>query len=591
MLGGLLAISTLLIWLLIIYNRFLTPHEGWFSYYGLLMKSGKVPYRDFYFFTQPVHLLIARVISEFGDKLIYFRIYGVIDRVILTVLYYYLLSRQLSAAAAVCGTVASSFFFLAYPTDALMSYLYTCLLFLLLSLACLHRAWLSERHRELWMVLVGISAALCFFTKQSNGLLAIAGIGFTILVMAPTVRRTAVDLVYYTGGLILGAIPFLVWLFSTGAWTAYVNQVFLGAAASKGGLKAVLFGFISRQVDRKSVVTFVVLLVAIAALAAARQVSFTGAKGSALAIPPPLAMGAVCGAALLGIVAVRSAPGFAMYQMARSTVVVDNVVLYALLPVLAIVLWRRFVTPGIGSVKGYEVPIALLIASAYWSYASGMSWNVAEQSAIPSLGLLLAFLYDRVQIGHTRTMSVLVLLVTLGITQLGIWHKWNLTFNWEGWFEKISPDKARSHWSQISDFEIARDEVVIYDTILDDIAKYTKPGEPIVTFSTIPLFNFVGQHWQPAFAPVPYWDVCPDNVAKADAARVKASRPKMIVELELAPWIWKEHDEGWRAGHRSGQREFQDVLDELTRSGDYRLLHSFKTPEYNLNLVVWLRER
>jgi len=72
MLGGLLAVSTLLIWLLIIYNRFLTPHEGWFSYYGLLMKSGKVPYRDFYFFTQPVHLLIARVVSEFGDKLIYF---------------------------------------------------------------------------------------------------------------------------------------------------------------------------------------------------------------------------------------------------------------------------------------------------------------------------------------------------------------------------------------------------------------------------------------------------------------------------------------------------------------------------------------
>jgi len=590
-LGGLLAIGTVLVWLLVIYNRFLTPHEGWFSYYGLLMKSGKVPYRDFYFFTQPVHLLVARIVSEFGDKLIYFRIYGVIDRVILTFLYYYLLSRQFSATAAVCGTVASSFFFLAYPTDALMSYLYTCLLFLLLALACLHKAWESRQYRDRWMVLVGVSAALCFFTKQSNGLLAALGIGFTIVMMSPTVRRTITDLTFYTAGLIAGSVPFVVWLFWTGAWTSYINQVFLGAAASKGGLKAVLFGFVGRQIDRKSIVAFVLLLVGIGILAARRKIFFVRPPQQSLALPSKVVVGAVIGAALLGILTVHTASGFLTFQLMRVTTLEVNIVLYALLPVLAVVLWRRFVNPGLSFVQGNEVTIALLLASVYWTYASGMSWNVAEQAAIPSLGLLLAFLYDRVQIGRTRTMSIVVLFLTLLMTQVGIWHKWNLAFNWEGWFERISPDKAHSHWPQISDFEISRDEVLVYDTILDDIAKYTKPEEPIVTFSTIPLFNFVGRHWQPGFAPILYWDVCPDNIAKAAAAQVKALRPKMIVELELASWVWKEHDQGWRSGLRSGQREFQDVLDGLTHSGDYRMLHSIYTPESDMDLVVWLRVR
>ena len=589
--GGLAAVGIVLVWLLIIYNRFLTPHEGWFSYYGLLMKSGKVPYRDFYFFTQPFHLLVAWVVSSFGDKLIYFRIYGVLDRVVLTSLLYYLLSRQFSATAALCGTVASSFFFLAYPTDALMSYLYTCLLFLLASLACLHKAWSTPAHRSAWMFAAGVMAALCFFTKQSNGLLAIAGLGFIIAVMAPTLRRALADWVPYAGGLVAGSVPFLLWLFLSGAWQAYVNEVFLGAASSKGGLKAVLFGFVSRQIDKKSILAFVLLVFGTVALMLLRKLYILPASRRAVSLSPFAATGLVVGTSLLGIVLVRTVPNFPRHLMDFSTRISVNVLLYALLPVLAIVLWRRFVSLGFRSTAGYEVPIALLITSVYWTYGCGMSWNVAEQSVIPSLALLLAFCYDRLQLGRTSYASVLILLVAVGFTQLGIWHKWNRAFNWEGWGEAMSSDRARSHWPQLADFEIARDEVVIYDTILDDIAKYTKPGEPIVTFATIPMFNFIGQHWQPGFAPVHYWDVCPDEVARKDAELVAKMRPKMIVELELADWVWKEHDEGWRAGRKSGQRDFQNAIDALTSSGDYRKLHTLKTPELDMDLVVWLKER
>jgi hypothetical protein len=130
----------------------------------------------------------------------------------------------------------------------------------------------------------------------------------------------------------------------------------------------------------------------------------------------------------------------------------------------------------------------------------------------------------------------------------------------------------------------------MYDEIFDDIAKYTKPGDQVTTFPTIPLFNFVNRRSQPTFAPVHYWDVCPDDVARRDAQQIKAARPRMIVNLKLADWIWKDHDAGWRGGRRSGQREFQDAIDTLTASGDYRLARSYATPFYKMALNVWVRE-
>jgi hypothetical protein len=291
------------------------------------------------------------------------------------------------------------------------------------------------------------------------------------------------------------------------------------------------------------------------------------------------------------IVLVHHVHGRPMWVFAKGTEVLVNVVLYSLAPLLAFVFYSRFISRGAQWVRGNQVPIALLITSVFWTYSCGMSWNIAEQSLIPSLGLLLAFCYDRIQFRQTRVFSLVALITSLAIISLGAWHKWNLAFNWEGWFEEVSEHGAHSTHPEIAAYTLNPSEIVIYDSILDDIAKYTKPGEAIVTFPTIPLFNYVGGHPQPTFAPVHYWDVCPDDVARRDAQRVLLARPRMIVELRLADWVWKEHDQGWRAGRRSGQRDFQDALDTLTSSGDYRLLWTFLTPDYHMPVQVWLRER
>jgi len=267
-----------------------------------------------------------------------------------------------------------------------------------------------------------------------------------------------------------------------------------------------------------------------------------------------------------------------------------EILLYTLVSVLVVVVWQFVRQSDREAMYGYRLPIALLMISAFWTYASGMSWAVEEQSVIPSLALGLAFAYDRIQLGRRRMMSVIVLTATVSVVTLAVWQKWSCAFNWEGWRQPITVDGYHSRWSPISDYKLDRADAEMYDAIFDDVQKYTRPGEEIVTFPTIPMFNFVGHHPQPGFAPVHEWDVCPDEIARRDAERMMAMKPRVIVNLRYNDWLLEFQDKGFRGGHKSGQREFQDNIDKLAASGEYRLTRRYLTPFYQMKLSVWVRE-
>src|SRR5664279_3902526 len=82
LLAGALAVVVVSVFLIFLHDRYLPIHEGWFSYYGYLMRQGKIPYRDFYFFGQPISLFISKLFV--GDHLINLRRFGLVERIALT---------------------------------------------------------------------------------------------------------------------------------------------------------------------------------------------------------------------------------------------------------------------------------------------------------------------------------------------------------------------------------------------------------------------------------------------------------------------------------------------------------------------------
>ncbi len=110
LLAGTLTVAVMSVFLIFLHNRYLPIHEGWFSYYGYLMRQGKMPYRDFYFFTQPLSLLISELFV--GDHLINLRRFGLIERIVLAGMLYFLLSRKYSPMASFWATLVSDAFLL-----------------------------------------------------------------------------------------------------------------------------------------------------------------------------------------------------------------------------------------------------------------------------------------------------------------------------------------------------------------------------------------------------------------------------------------------------------------------------------------------
>ncbi|NJK91016.1 MAG: glycosyltransferase family 39 protein [Blastochloris sp.] len=228
-------------------GKFLPVHEGWFSYYGWLMNQGAVPYRDFYFFTQPLSLWISQFITSQTDLVIAFRWYGLLERLVITILLFILLRQFFSNSASFWGTVTASFVYASFCADAYFSYLNTCLLFVLLGMIFMVEALRERRGTLLFWLLAGWAVGMAFLSKQSNGLIAIGALIYVALFIPKSWNMRAVAAVCLGIGLAL--LPLLAYLGFHGTIGLYWSQVFVGAAESKGNAIPIMFGFLIRQVN------------------------------------------------------------------------------------------------------------------------------------------------------------------------------------------------------------------------------------------------------------------------------------------------------------------------------------------------------
>lgn len=579
--AGSIAVLLVALFMGFIFNRYIPINEGWFHYYSWLMHRGEMPYRDFWFFGQPVSLWIAYIVG--GDHLINTRIFGLVERISLSGMLYFLLSRQFSPKACFLGTVVSMMVFLSYLTEGFFTYLVDALWFLVAALICVYEAQIHSRHYRSILALAGALTSLCFFTKQSVGVFSTLAVVILIAWPVFDFRRIFIRLVYFSAGWVLAAAPIVGWIVLNGAWRAYILEVFTGAAASKGSFKTIFITTLERSLSPKVDVIFVGIL-SLIALAAWRKF---------LIFRDPERLGSskkdIAITALLAFVCIF-APVFHPVQEPehiRSYLSIFNRVIFiGMLVLLARILILRLRSR---TQMNRPVTVILLIAGVFWAYGCGLSYRVEQHSIILGLAYLVAAACDNLS---SRSGKSFVTVVTvLGLLHIGLsaLYKYSDAYDWNGWRSVISLQSRESHWPQLAGFKPDPATMYMIDSIMDDVARGSKPGEPIFTFPHMPIFNFVTGRLQPTFAPVHYWDVCPDPIAEADAVRVKAARPAVIVDMIMPKWLWDDGEFTFRQGKRSGQRSVEAAIQELVSSGDYRLMHKYWTPWEHTEVDVWQR--
>jgi hypothetical protein len=577
------------LYLLLWWNRYLSPICGGELFVLNEYDHGRMPYRDYYHFTQPGGILLAVGIGKlFGPRLIAFWAFGALLRVIgLWCLYLWLLriSRPSFAALAVVvtGIVAAG-----SVTDNPAYYNHQVMNCALLGGFFASRAVEAQtRSSFLWAALSGLFLSWTFLSKQTTGVI----VPFVVLLglFLATWRLNGLRAALTRSGVVILALAVPIsltwgWLEWHGIFGTYLDQVFLSATKSKGGnLATTLFRpFTMTVIDGDcfypaALAVYAMLIVGVV-WATADRMKTGRAKWW---------HGAIIVGGILVLAFLRLRPWdnpdvtTETPQLATAYVSMFGNLLLLLFALPA--LWQQ---PADATALQRGFMAAVCFACAYSLAMSG--WG-SEVMAFPGLAVVLVMALEK-STGVRAMTRPAIILVCLVLVALAGWRKFTRPFDW-GY--SCEPPLAQSTQTpgtpELYGFVLSPQTARLFDEVTELIRRHSREEETILTYPHIPVFYGLAQR-QPATRAVNHWiDVCPDEVAVADAQRIREHPPAMIVMLDMPEKGYRSQEDIYRNGQPSGQRELAAAIESLTR--DYKLVGVFESGYPPWPIKVWARSR
>jgi hypothetical protein len=310
-----------------------------------------------------------------------------------------------------------------------------------------------------------------------------------------------------------------------------------------------------------------------------------GAWGKLRRYRQPVYMVAMGGLAVAGIAAMEvttpaarealfSSIGF--FELKR--VLVEFTFLFAVLMILV-----QLVSQVTRRKPVYDVGLWILVAgSVVWMWAHGMSGSIEEHAVSLALPIMICVLLSVPAVGMWLKAAV-VSLVVLMLLPLTTAQRLSVPYWWWGWAEPpiTRTNDVPINVDRLQGFRVSQRTATAIETVDDLIRTNTTVDSTVYTFPHLTLFNtLTGRLNTGTFASVHYWDVCPDAVASADARRLAANPPDIIVWTNMGEDVWTTHEDLFRNGQRSGQRDIQEVVQGLVAT-DYVKLGTVE------NIDVW----
>ncbi|HJT77725.1 MAG TPA: hypothetical protein VJ739_11035, partial [Gemmataceae bacterium] len=450
--------------------------------------------------------------------------------------------------------------------------------------------------------LTGLALALEFLTKQTSGIL-VGLSAFVALFLALTwrhgARRAAADLLAVAAAALVPCAAMAGWLVANGAWSAYVDQVYLSGPSSKGGLGGALWRMVELVVWVPYWRTPVLVVVWITAIMVALR-NLPAASGPDGRRRLLLRVGALVAAGLVLLLVGRRAgysyADFRTLQLAGCAVGLAGSLAVLLLALRHALQGRRDPATLVLGVVG-----AVSFAS---SFALSLSWPLFEPMIWP--GMALAFVaFWRGTPGAEQRRRLQALAVVVGVLLIGcsVWRKFEEPFGWGYWNEPpVAWTVREPNVPELAGFRLSPKSAALYEEVARLIHENARPDEPILVFPHMPLIYGIGERPLATFSYMHWLDVCPDNVAAADAERIRQHPPAVIVAPTFPDWVWDGEEMAFRSGRRSGQRQLVAAMREL-EDREYRVAGEFRigelpggtdSPDFNskatLYLRVWVRQ-
>jgi len=598
--AALAASAVTLVFLLPWWNRHLgLSLDGYMPLYGWKILHGEIPYRDFYLHLPPLQPLAEAALQAItGRSLLAVRVAGALGRIALAALTAAWLGRRFRPATAAFGAFAAVCLASSDDTEILDLYNQHALVGAIAS-GWLASLALDRGRRERWLWLAsGAAAAAAFWTKQTVGVGAAVAVPLALAVILPRAGGERAALVrggaLFAGGWLAFSAPLAAWLATHGAFGAFVDQVFRGAAASKGPPAQLLVRPWVDPFFLPGVTLPAALGLGVAVLL------FVGLRprpAPAAAEPGParlaLATLALAAATLLAFPFVRSLDHGNPHDLILTMLEISRVGIFAglfgvLLPAasLAVAATRR-------PLERDERELLLLCGVAEAAAAMhALSFPAGGAIALPCVAVVTALVLDGEprwrRAGALRWPAAAALLAA---TLAGVGLREERPFDFAQWREPpVAESTVRSSLPELAGLRLSPGTVAVVDEFAGTLGRAVRPGEPLFTFSVYPIFNWLVDRPVPTFAILHWIDVTPDAVVDADLERILRDPPPAVVYQWVTDRLMKINELYFRNGQFSAMHKMQITVANLL-DHRYTLVAYRKVPYYYSApaLQLWVR--
>lgn len=188
-----------------------------------------------------------------------------------------------------------------------------------------------------------------------------------------------------------------------------------------------------------------------------------------------------------------------------------------------------------------------------------------------------------------RTKDLFILFVIVLFSLQCFSKKITTPYSWQGWTTaSISRNNVRCTVKGLEGFKLPSCVNFSYNQIINYIESYTTPEDRVFQFANIPLFNVLTKRATSGFAPITWFDVCPDDVAKKVALQLYEDPPKMIIWHNMNKANWAIAEKFFRGGSKSGQRDLQKYYKTFVMN-NYLLLYQMNNYRDGY-IELWIRK-
>lgn len=211
------------------------------------------------------------------------------------------------------------------------------------------------------------------------------------------------------------------------------------------------------------------------------------------------------------------------------------------------------------------------------------SSGIEELYAVLFVPAFIAYILEKNEFSDKigKVKNIFIITVSIIVCILSLSQKIFIPYEWHSWrtpplYDRNNP-MISSQVPGLEGFILPKSDEEAYRNIVSLIERHSNSEDIMYQFPNVSLFNVLTER-KSIYDAVAYFDVLPDVRAKKSAEMLYENPPEIVLWSEMSEWRWKIHEDIFRSGSYSGQREIQKWHNEYVAE-NYRRIGIFDNNE------------